>query len=1497
MTDQKSESSIVHNCLLWHPVLDVMAVANYNVEYGGYIAFTDRKTVKTHYQTNYRKKCAVSSMQWHPKISVLAVAWKTGQVTLISKDKEKEYDLLENVDDLLDISCLEWSVNGKQLFVGDSLGVGMIFNMPENMTKLRIFLPHKKFDVKSKVIAATSRLVNTKFGSNINKVEDEEHGSEITAEERQYIEALQRKVQRHVLTKKEDTVKNEVEIFEREVVDGEDVSIVFIFVTKAQLLYSIENENKEPIERYAFESPPIQILDVPEKNLLVVLTEAFHVHHILIKSLNEGDKFTEKLRVKMSGKKNIFKMIKLMKGSLAFCYGDREIRVWDLTEDSAIFKLIPEKGYEFDEAIIDMVYNQRKELIYGITSRNKVAAWKRIRKENKRMVDQQWKLQKAIVIPGQITSLTSSAITNILAIIANNQIVMYQDQTLLFTSSKNYIVIQTSPTGLNMIKCAPPSETKDFQITAPFKFFYISDNDGLITWNDTEIRVMTIKNTPSNPLNLEQVGVIALKDPPKSILLYRDSILCIEGSKINYRTFQGTLKNTLNFREVEGDPAIMTINLDRFLIVGTSKGYLKVFDLNDPKQKEHHQPKNVGKDVPHFNKITQIKTNCDSTRVAVTIALSNEDIYERILVWDTESDFVHYFSFDQGITDQQQIEVEEEYQQRVKTSRPKTAAARKIESEQTRFRMPYHAPGILAWDAHDPRYLLSEAISTSFDNPVNYMLSIFVTSDNGIQMQDAFPISNQASSLVSVSVPYVYFLKNQDSDEDDKRPHETFMTKHILKVTLREFVGIDGSDRKSIDAMLNFSFYLTIGQMDNAFKAIQFIKSESVWTHMAQMCVKTRRLDVAIVCLGNMGHAVGARAVKQIMNEDVAEEVKIAMLAVQLGMIAEAANLYYECQRFDLLNNLYQACGKWTEAFEIASNCDRIHLKNTHYNYAVYLESNLKYNLAIEHYEKSNTYIDEVPRILIKETRAVELYVKRMKDTKLYRWWAMYLESMNQVPSAINFYEQANDFHSICRILCDSNNLVMAEKILAETNDSGGLLCLGRAYERTESFDQAVEMYTKAKAYGSAIRLAKEHQMNDRLANLAIYVGVKQIIEVAKYYEDIPGEVDKAIMLYQKANMLTKAMDLAFETDQFGALDLIVNDFTDKTDPNVLKKAAELYSKNQDDKKAVYLLGLAKEYALAVKMCLDNNVVITDEMADLLTPSKQQLPNDIERRKLLEKIGECCLTQGNYYNAAKKFAQAGNTGLAMSALLKTGDTPKIIQFANTARDKKIFKLAANYLQTSNWREDPNLMKTIELFYKKSDSYDSLAAFFDVCGTVEIDEYRDYEKAIQLFIQSIRNLKLVIEGSEKNTAYFEEKRDELEEKVTKIGQFLEVRHDYDTDPNKALTTLTEMVKEPGIDEHVRMRDMYTILILHNYQRQNYRKAYDFLTMFLQKKRNFDLKSTFDRKVINEICEKVNEPPLMPKEEDDETAENDIEYSHALKRKIQKDGKNYSLEDDD
>ena len=71
----------------------------------------------------------------------------------------------------------------------------------------------------------------------------------------------------------------------------------------------------------------------------------------------------------------------------------------------------------------------------------------------------------------------------------------------------------------------------------------------------------------------------------------------------------------------------------------------------------------------------------------------------------------------------------------------------------------------------------------------------------------------------------------------------------------------------------------------------------------------------------------------------------------------------------------------------------------------------------------------------------------------------------------------------------------------------------------------------------------------------------------------------------------------------------------------------------------------------------------------------------------------------------------------MKALLKSGDTEKIVFFAGVSRQKDIYVMAANYLQTLDWRNDHSIMKNIISFYTKGKALDSLAGFYDACAQV------------------------------------------------------------------------------------------------------------------------------------------------------------------------------------
>ena len=126
---------------------------------------------------------------------------------------------------------------------------------------------------------------------------------------------------------------------------------------------------------------------------------------------------------------------------------------------------------------------------------------------------------------------------------------------------------------------------------------------------------------------------------------------------------------------------------------------------------------------------------------------------------------------------------------------------------------------------------------------------------------------------------------------------------------------------------------------------------------------------------------------------------------------------------------------------------------------------------------------------------------------------------------------------------------------------------------------------------------------------------------------------------------------------------------------------------------------------------------------------------------------------------------------AMKALLKSGDTEKIIFFAGVSRQKEIYVMAANYLQSLDWRKDPEVMKNIIGFYTKGRALESLAAFYDACAQVEIDEYQNYDKALGALGEAF---KCMGKAKMDDEVLQEDRLGQLKNKINLIKKFVTAR---------------------------------------------------------------------------------------------------------------------------
>lgn len=111
--------------------------------------------------------------------------------------------------------------------------------------------------------------------------------------------------------------------------------------------------------------------------------------------------------------------------------------------------------------------------------------------------------------------------------------------------------------------------------------------------------------------------------------------------------------------------------------------------------------------------------------------------------------------------------------------------------------------------------------------------------------------------------------------------------------------------------------------------------------------------------------------------------------------------------------------------------------------------------------------------------------------------------------------------------------------------------------------------------------------------------------------------------------------------------------------------------------------------------------------------------------------------QGNFDLAARLYRQLKDNVKAMKCMCKLNDTEKVISFALNARNAQIYILAGNYLQSADWHNSPDVMKQIVSFYTRAKAYDRLASFYETCAGLEIDEYKDYKKAIMALQDGVK----------------------------------------------------------------------------------------------------------------------------------------------------------------
>ncbi|KNC50874.1 Ift140 protein [Thecamonas trahens ATCC 50062] len=961
----------------------------------------------------------------------------------------------------------------------------------------------------------------------------------------------------------------------------------------------------------------------------------------------------------------------------------------------------------------------------------------------------------------------------------------------------------------------------------------------------------------------------------RTMALHRNAIVYLRDSRVLIANTSGIVKETLSFSEGEGLPRWLSL-CGHYMAVLSSTLVLKLWNLSRRKAHQYNMGRQFEADGELFAALSAMAVNADGTRVAF-LGASSAEAQPAVAVFEVETDSVAQVELNAGelpcgvvwSTAEPRLLAVETVAKRggslagtisAKTGEAgpatdsgsgtplsKSRLAGKSLSRKLKRKSGPGSPGGTAspsalrkGSSLDRSGSLAGA-SGDDDGPdalPSFVVTLFATPTAGVLVQSRTQFQPEFQRLVGIEVPYLVFALKPPLDG-------SVMVERLGLWPMQDFVGMESPSATAFGALLDFSYHLTIGNMDEAFKAVKLIESDSVWQNMASMCVKTRRLDVAEICLAHMGHIRGVRALREArrLPEHAAQ---VAMLAVQLGELEAAEALYLEAGRPDLLNKLYQASNQWRAAVDLARSSDRIHLRNTFFKFGKYLESIGETKQALQAYERAGLAAEQVPRLLARDLPALEQYVKASNEPDLIQWWAQFAEVNSAFDQALMYYEQAGNYRAVIKILCYLEDFDKAGQVCDATKDPAACYLYARHLEAAGSVEAALNYYNLSKRFNHAIQLGMKSGMDNMVLQMALQAGETTKLAAAAYFET-KNVWDRAILLYHRGGRTAKAVDLAFSTESFDALRELASSLDSSTDPALLNRCASFFLDHAQYDKAVSMLIAAGQTERALQLAVDEKIAITDEMAEALSPDASVEPE--KRAKMLSELGSVLARQGSYRLACKKYAHAGDKISAMKCLIKSGDTSRIMFFANVCRKREVYILAANALQQADWHGDAEIRKGIITFYTKAKQYASLARFYDACARLEVDEYRNYEQATNALAEGIRIAEKAT--ADASTPALKKLLDNMQLRLMWIERFVHARSA--SDPNELLSgcraILDAAANDPAVDDAVRTGDIYEVLIQLAVHDNDMAQAYRLIQIMLE--RGIDVRLYLERNVVERV----------------------------------------------
>jgi intraflagellar transport protein 140 len=344
------------------------------------------------------------------------------------------------------------------------------------------------------------------------------------------------------------------------------------------------------------------------------------------------------------------------------------------------------------------------------------------------------------------------------------------------------------------------------------------------------------------------------------ITLNEDSIICVNGKFLDIYSYEGELKNKINIDYGE----IISFNvLFKYLCIVTNQNYFCVYDITRRNLKQLVSIRKFEKNGESLGEIREAYVNIKANYIAI-LADTNKDSEIRIpqtkfFIFDVEMD-----SFCEYEISPNRIPVEIVWDQEdprlfgVSTEYAKDLVEEsneKYSSDNSGQKTSGIKNGNNSSNSLNTNFTISNFKNSAKDKKEwvgSEFYIFFYTTEFGIHQQEAHPIKGDIQGVFALNIPSIHFIVSKTSDKQ---------TSSILTKKFQFFEGLEKVEDNVKAALIDFSIYMSCGKLDEAYKIVKNIKNPLIWENMAQICIKTKRIDVLEVCLSNMRFSRGMKAV------------------------------------------------------------------------------------------------------------------------------------------------------------------------------------------------------------------------------------------------------------------------------------------------------------------------------------------------------------------------------------------------------------------------------------------------------------------------------------------------------------------------------------------------------------------------------------------------------------------------------------------------------------